>query len=641
MLWGAFNNSSSAMQAMSWDMGSISQNIANVNTTGYKRKETLFKTVMSESHAPTSNGAPLNVFGVKTADRYHIAAQGVITPTNFGTDLAINGQGYFLVAPPDSRTNRAPMTASTTDPNAVLYTRDGGFRNAPGANGENYFVTGSGHYLLGWMADPVTGDLATGSRLTPVYTLPTTVMEGRATTEARVIANIPSSAAASPGNFTTTETATDPNTGLDYDLTLNWARVDGTSWTVTPSIDAAVGSVTSGAFTVTADQWGVISDAAGADAIGLTWLSGPLTSTEDVLGAATLTTTPSVRDPLGVNQTITLDWARIGGNVWAVTPTLAAGVGTTTATTMTVAFDSTGKVIEPQNGRINIPIDWDDTTYGTATSSSTPIDLATYGPNISLTKPVPHVEKIFMPVYDDEGVEHTATLALERGTFTTAPPAPPNAGDPPITSVWYLHPSGGGGSAQDTTAPAIELMFDATGKLVYADGAPVSANTAVSMDFEWVSGTTTTSATVAVDLTKLQQYDGQLYIGNVDQNGFKDGTLLRASFNDVGEMRGYFTNGETLTLFKVPIAQFVSENNLDPVSGNLFRRTKEAGELTVSGVEDAVGEPRFIAGAIENSTVDIEDEFTKMIVTQKAYSTNAQVFRTADEMTTVARDLKA
>ena len=51
--------------------------------------------------------------------------------------------------------------------------------------------------------------------------------------------------------------------------------------------------------------------------------------------------------------------------------------------------------------------------------------------------------------------------------------------------------------------------------------------------------------------------------------------------------------------------------------------------------------PRFATSSIENSTVDIEDEFTKMIMTQTAYSTNATVFRTADEMMTVARDLKA
>ena len=52
------------------------------------------------------------------------------------------------------------------------------------------------------------------------------------------------------------------------------------------------------------------------------------------------------------------------------------------------------------------------------------------------------------------------------------------------------------------------------------------------------------------------------------------------------------------------------------------------------------GERAFVSGALERSTVDLADQFSRMIITQRAYSSNAQVLRTADEMTMAARDLK-
>ncbi|MBI5163181.1 MAG: flagellar hook-basal body complex protein, partial [Magnetospirillum sp.] len=131
------------------------------------------------------------------------------------------------------------------------------------------------------------------------------------------------------------------------------------------------------------------------------------------------------------------------------------------------------------------------------------------------------------------------------------------------------------------------------------------------------------------------------YIRTLVQDGYGQGELTGTTFNDRGELVGSYDNGKTMTLFKVPVATFVSENNLEAISGNLFHRSEAAGDVSVWAAEDVPGGRTAIAPqSVENSTVDIEDEFTKMIMTQKAYSSNATVFKTADEMTTVARDLK-
>lgn len=516
MLWGAFNNASSAMMAMSWQMGSISQNIANVNTTGYKNKETLFQTVMSESHAsPSTHSGRLNIFGVQTADRTHIAAQGTIAPSNHGTDLAINGAGFFLVSPPGTG-NTAPTTASTDDPTQVLYTRDGAFSFKTGANGENYFMTSSGHHLMGWMADD-SGAIPANGRLEALYTKPTTTMEGKTTTTASINANIPADSPLTSSYYTATVSVRDGNNAAQ-DLTLTWDRQDATTWTVTASSPAL--ATAPAAWTVTTDGWG------------------------------------NVVTPTDTNPLTTLDWLPANGGAVARNVNLAGSL------------------------------------------------------------PVPELQKINFSAFDDAFNEHSVTLGFERTNSNT----------------WYMHVDGG---ANETGVQAsIELTFDGAGQLV----TPTDAQ---ALSLSWTSGGVTSTADFDLDISKLTQFNGDLHIVTTEQDGYGEGDLIKANFNEMGELEGYFTNGESRTLFKVPIAQFVSQNNLNPISGNLFSRTREAGDITVSGVEDSVGQTRFAASSLETSTVDIEDEFTRMIVTQKAYSTNATVFKTADEMTTVARDLKA
>jgi len=644
MLWGALNNSSTAMMAMSTDMGSISQNISNVNTTGYKRTETMFKTMMSGHHAaPNTYVGGLNIFGVQAVQRNHIQAQGIIQPSSTWSDLAINGSGFFMVAPPVG--GGEPTAVDLEDPNSVLYTRDGSWQRTSGPDTDpnlarNYFTTSAGAYLMGWMAD-ADGNFTAGGQLEPVYTLaprpipnngtplvdnastltPSSVlMPGRATTSVSVLANIPSGAAASSGQFTQTVTATDPNTATDYDLTLSWTRVDGNTWTVTPSVPAAAGSVTSAPVTVEVDSFGVVTEPApGADLVDISWLSGPATSQVDLMGPDTDLTTSTVVDPLGIQQQVDLTWTRVGGNVWEVTPSLnVPTLGTLTGATTRVTLDSRGRVLDPSDSRISMEIDWDDGSYGAAAeTSNVSMNLNGLVPDVSLGGPIPSLEKIPVAVYDENFNEHVANLAFERTG----------------TNTWYMHVQSGDGGLP---SEPIALVFDGAGKLTSPAGG------IASVPFNWIDDTgATITSTVTVDISKLSQFDGSsLYIGNVSTDGYGEGTLNATAFNEMGELEGYYSNGRSRVLFKVPVANFVSDNMLDPVSGNLFRRTAEAGALTVSAIDEAPGEGRFATSSLESSTVQIEDEFTRMIMTQKAYSSNAQVFKTADEMTSTARDLK-
>ena len=76
------------------------------------------------------------------------------------------------------------------------------------------------------------------------------------------------------------------------------------------------------------------------------------------------------------------------------------------------------------------------------------------------------------------------------------------------------------------------------------------------------------------------------------------------------------------------------------LNGMGFRDTPDSGEATAVFV-DASGRADFVPFAMELSNVDITKEFSRLIMTQNAYNSSATVFKTIDEMVTVARDLKA
>lgn len=121
ILWSSRN----AMQAQQEKLDSISNNIANVNTTGYKREDVSFRDLVYETlnrnGYPTSNDpniASYNGTGVRTSDWIRDTSQGNLTQTNQSTDLAVDGEGYFEVLLPEKNNDGTFKRA---------YTRAGSF----------------------------------------------------------------------------------------------------------------------------------------------------------------------------------------------------------------------------------------------------------------------------------------------------------------------------------------------------------------------------------------------------------------------------------------------------------------------------------------------------------------------------------
>ncbi|MCI5050177.1 MAG: flagellar hook-basal body complex protein [Rickettsiales bacterium] len=129
-LYGALFGGVSGLASQSAKIGMISDNIANVNTIGYKEAEALFETLVVNS----TNTGKYSTGGVRVNNRINVDKQGLILSTDAPTDIALSGNGFFTV------------NGQADSSGIPQYTRAGSFRVDEAGN----FINGSGFYLQGW-----------------------------------------------------------------------------------------------------------------------------------------------------------------------------------------------------------------------------------------------------------------------------------------------------------------------------------------------------------------------------------------------------------------------------------------------------------------------------------------------------------
>jgi flagellar hook protein FlgE len=127
-------------------------------------------------------------------------------------------------------------------------------------------------------------------------------------------------------------------------------------------------------------------------------------------------------------------------------------------------------------------------------------------------------------------------------------------------------------------------------------------------------------------LTQFADANGNVQVNALQQNGFPAGTLQSVSVNDKGRVVGTYSNSRTIDLAQITLANFNGVDGLKRIDGGAFVATDESGPPTYNAPGQIVG------SSLEGSNTDIADEFTKLIVTQQAYSANTKVITTSNEM---------
>ncbi len=201
------------------------------------------------------------------------------------------------------------------------------------------------------------------------------------------------------------------------------------------------------------------------------------------------------------------------------------------------------------------------------------------------------------------------------------------AAAPPVQDTWELFYQTDANPANPTDPAWInvgqEFLFDSNGAL--------DATVPINMTLTGVTlnGHTIGDISLAFGKGGLTQYadvSGTVKVNTLQQNGSAAGTLNSISVNDQNRIVGTFTNGLTVTLAEVTLAHFNAENRLAALDGGAFAATAESGSALYNATGSIVG------SALEGSNTDIADEFTKLIVTQQAYSANTRIITTGNEM---------
>jgi flagellar hook protein FlgE len=137
----------------------------------------------------------------------------------------------------------------------------------------------------------------------------------------------------------------------------------------------------------------------------------------------------------------------------------------------------------------------------------------------------------------------------------------------------------------------------------------------------------------------LTQFAGGFTPTQVTKNGAAFATVADVELGEDGILSAVFTNGQRQPIYRIPLVDVVNPDGLTPVDGNAFRLSRNSGPMYLWDAGDGpVG--KTLGFSLELSTTDVAKELTSLIETQRAYSSNAKVIQTADEMLQETTNLK-
>jgi flagellar hook protein FlgE len=191
-----------------------------------------------------------------------------------------------------------------------------------------------------------------------------------------------------------------------------------------------------------------------------------------------------------------------------------------------------------------------------------------------------------------------------------------------VWNLFYQVDSNATGTQVAWQNAGINYKFDANGQMN-----PLIANTTLNdVTVNGIALGTLQIVHGSGGMTQFSDTNGTAQVNLIQQDGFPAGSLQTIAISDKGRVVGTYSNGRTLDLAEVTLANFNGPNQLKRLDGGAFAVTDDSGPAIL-------GAPGKIVGSsLEGSNVDIADEFTKLIVTQQAYSANTRVVTTSNQM---------
>ncbi|WP_100640299.1 flagellar hook-basal body complex protein [Marinobacter salexigens] len=621
----AFNTGLSGLRAAAVDLDVTGNNIANASTVGFKGSKVQFGDLYASGFL--SGGSNPIGDGVSVQDVKQSFGQGNISFTDSGLDMAISGDGFFILS----------------SGGETRYSRAGQFT----IDKDGFVVNNQSMRVQGYTADD-DGNL---SGIRGNLEIETDNLAPRRTTNLRSDLNLDSRQPVlesrvrdvgplSLGNIAGEQfdvTYSDGTPAYSVDLTgVTTARMAADRLTSVPGLSASAATtaplpltdadVAAAGFTFDLSVNGAPLQLDTSTVSSLADLSAAINRSSDTAISASVADDGSGNDVLTIshNQGENLDVTFTGGSVSATGDINVTGERTIAGLTSTGG--STNFVDAYAQSPIRITNEFnpqDQRTYNHATSTS---------------------------IFDSLGNSHELTQ------FFVKEPSPGNGIG---VSEWSVYLQIDGEMVAGTDSTPFTARFDQDGVLQSIDGDP-SGEIVVS---DWVPkdqngqpngadgppplGTTvvtpipeppTTSAFV-LSLGETTQYGAAFGVDDQRQNGYTTGRLSGLDVSKQGVLFARYTNGQSKALGQVALAAFNNTNGLSPVGDTSWVETFESGQPII-GQPDTGTLGGIKASSVEESNVDLSAELVNLIIAQRNYQANAKTIETSDAVTQTIINLR-
>jgi flagellar hook protein FlgE len=595
-IFDALNTAVAGLQSQSFALQNISGNIANASTVGYKGIATSFEDLVAQSSTPTTQVAG----GVQALSQQTLTTSGTVSSSTVATNMAINGDGFFSVMKPTSVVDNQPVFNGVTD-----YTRAGDFQ----VNANGNLVNGAGYYLMGVAVDPKTGN-PLGS-VPQILQFQNNFVPAQSTTAIQYAANLPTTPATSAATTANAGSITAAGGLNPSDFATNPLIVNSPA----PPVNATITGTS-------------VLNQLGTQITGSTALLSGGTSTDSLTPGFT------TGDTITVDGTvITFRASGATGNDVNITDDISTLLGKISNITGSTATVSTGQTPASNNGKITLGT---GTTKDLSISSSNSAALSGLGfATVPITQARAAGTNIGAGVVTANDLTAFTGESISGGAVTAF-----NSAGTPVNlqlrwalvstasgqntwNLFYQSDSAATGPNAVWTNVGQNFTFNSDGNLISPSGSGITIPN-VSVNQQTLGNVALNFS--AGGLTQFASTTGTATVNEIQQNGFAAGQLQSVAVNNNGLVVGTFSNGQNLDLASVTLSHFNGTNYLQALSGEAYAVTEQSGPA-IAGASGKIS-----GSALEGSNTDIADEFTKLIVTQQAYSANTKVITTANNM---------
>ena len=613
-------------------MNVIGNNISNINTIGFKAGRSIFREALVQTlrgaGRPSSISGGTNPvqlgLGMEVASIDNSFTQGGLELTGQITDLAIQGNGFFLLS----------------DGNTKFYTRAGAF----GFDANSYLVNPSnGLFVQGKMADS-SGTIPATATVGDIK-LPFGQQDpARNTTKVDFGNNLDASVTRSEAILTTGTSATNGITSV------SGAARDGAGGVHVVTITGAQATEANRAGAHITSPPVALTGSETLTSLGVTSATLSLSVDGGAPVAITgLTTSSTVNDVIAAIDIIDGIDAKLDGGEISVTRT-KAGASYTVESNAAVAGDIANRLFgvaaastfQVNNGTDHSFVAQDSFTPsvgGTAVTTNLGI---TVNSNTGLATGVTGLGGggITMNSADTGLLAGTASITTADTDKATSITVYDSLGGTHVMMTnfiksqepnkWYWNITMQGGEI---------IQSGSTGTVTFnPDGSLLRFNFDSGADkfsFDPNNGAGLTQ--VELNAGSSGKYDGLTgfsgteTVAAVKQNGYGMGILDKISIDPTGLIIGIFSNGVSRNLAQIVLADFNNQAGLMKSGESLFQSSANSGE----GIEGVAGETiaaTISSGALESANVDLAQEFTNMIIAQRGFQANARVITTSDSM---------